>query len=169
MKKSSQILVSVILVIILVGISVYVASIFKTKESNPPSVTTTAPAGVILFNNQELVLATDYPSYIIEGPIISINKEASPATIILEARLSRIFVNPPEDSKAVTLKLTDDTLFSIYNSDTQKEAPAKISDFAVGSQIVAEFQEGINSTIMTTESYVSRKVIKMISPATQSF
>lgn len=168
MKKKSQILVSIVLVIILAGVSVYFASRFKAKESNLP-LTTTAPTEDIIFNNQKLVIATDYPSHIIEGPIINIDTKTSPATITLEARLSKIFVNPPEDSKVVALKLTDDTLFSIYNADTQKETPAKISDFAVGSQIVAEFQEGVNSSIMTTESYISRKVTKMISPATQSF
>ena len=98
MKKSLLITVSIIIIIIIISVFATLFGFeipFLTTSEIPSSVTTPESTFPEPYS--------EYPMNLIEGKITKIEKKESKTELTIEARVDQIFLNPPFNTKAITV------------------------------------------------------------------
>ena len=159
MKKSLLfITISIIIIIIIVSVFAILFRFqlpFSMTSVTPPSVTAPEPAA------PELI--SEYPINLIEGKITKIEEKESKTELTIEARVDKIFLNPPFDTKAIVVSTDTNTETFIYDMEKKEETPTDMASFQINDQVLIGIVES-NQDIITGTSYTATKLVKMALP-----
>lgn len=109
-----------------------------------------------------LIVKEDFPLKVIDAQIESISGGSLPATLVVNAKLDSIFVNPPETTKQLLIEINQGVIFTHFDLTTKEEENINFGDLQEGDQIVIELIEGENRNILDVNGYSSiRRVTKM--------
>ena len=156
MKKSLLIIVSIIIIIIIVNVFATLFGFeipFLTTSETPSPVTVSEPTVP--------EIRSDYPMNLIEGKITKIEKKESKTEFTIEARVDKIFLNPPSDTTAIVVSADKNTETFIYDMGKQEKIPTDIASFQIDDQVLIGIVES-NRDIITETSYTAIKIDKMI-------
>ena len=160
MKKSLLITISIIIIIIIVSVFAILFRFqlpFSMTSVTPPSVTAPEPT-VPEPTVPELI--SEYPINLIEGKITKIEEKESKTELTIEARVDKIFLNPPFDTKAIVVSADKNTKTFIYDMEKKEETPTDMASFQVNDQVLIGIAES-NRDIITVTSYTAIKIDKM--------
>jgi len=156
MKKILSIVIPIIVITILASIFVILLN-FNFQNSTP---TTTVPESSES-KSTDPVLRSEYPVNLIEGKIVEINKKESKTELTIEARIDKIFFNPPFDTKIITVSVDEKTKLFIYDMGKEEEIPTSIASFKIDDQVIMGVVES-NRDIITGSFYNATKINKMV-------
>jgi hypothetical protein len=122
--------------------------------------------GSVLLNRQFTVKQEEgassqqeYPDKLLEGVVKAINNEEG--TLILEAKTGLIKTSQEEISEK-TIKLTEDTVYEIYQMDTKEETSCEFSEIKVDDNILVWTLESTYEEINNLEEFTAAKITKMV-------
>jgi hypothetical protein len=101
----------------------------------------------------------EYPDKLLEGVVKAINNEEG--TLILEAKTGLIKTSQEEISEK-TIKLTEDTVYEIYQMDTKEETSCEFSEIKVDDNILVWTLESTYEEINNLEEFTAAKITKMV-------
>ena len=156
MKKSLLTTVSIIIIITIVSVFVI---LFRSQV--PSSTISETVPSVTTPESIPSELHSEYPMNLIEGKITKIEKKESKTEFTIEARLNKIFLDPPFDTKAVIVSADKNTKTFVYDMGEEKETPIDIASFQINDQVLINIVES-NWDIMIVTSYTATKIDKMI-------
>jgi len=165
MKKSLLITISIIIIIIIVSVFAILFRFqlpFSMTSVTPPSVTAPEPTVPEPTVPEPTVpeLISEYPINLIEGKITKIEEKESKTELTIEARVDKIFLNPPFDTKAIVVSADKNTKTFIYDMEKKEETPTDMASFQVNDQVLIGIAES-NRDIITVTSYTAIKIDKM--------
>ena len=151
MKKS--LLITVLIIIIITIVSIFV---ILSRYQVPSSDTSVIPSSVTLPE-----IRSEYPINLIEGKITKIEKKESKTEFTVEAKVDKIFLDPPFNTKEIVVSADKDTKTFIYDRGKQEETPIDIASFQINDEVLISIIES-NRDIITGTSYTAIKINKMI-------
>ncbi len=156
MKKS--LLTTVLIIIIITIVSVFV---ILSRYQAPSSDTSATPSFITVPEPTGPELRSEYPMNLIEGRITKIEKKESKTEFTIEARVDRIFLDPPFNTKAVVVSADKNTKTFIYDMGKREETSINIASFQINDEVLISIIES-NRDIITGTSYTAIKINKMI-------
>jgi len=156
MKKS--LLTTVLIIIIITIVSVFV---ILSRYQAPSSDTGVSPSSVTSPESTLPEVRSEYPMNLIEGRITKIEKKESKTEFTIEARVDRIFLDPPFNTKAVVVSADKNTKTFIYDMGKREETSINIASFQINDEVLISIN-GSNRDIITGTSYTAIKINKMI-------
>ena len=156
MKKSLLITVSIIIIITIVSVF---ATLFGFEIPFLTTSETSSPVTVSELTASEL--RSEYPMNLIEGRITKIEKKESKTEFTIEARVDKVFLNPPFNTKEIIISADKNTETFIYDMGKEEETPTDITNFQINDEVLISIVES-NRDIITKTSYTAIKINKMI-------
>lgn len=161
MKTKNKFMKKILLIVIPIIVITILASIFVVLLNfQNPTPTTTLPESSEP-KSTDPVLRSEYPVNLIEGKIVEISKKESKTELTIEARIDKIFFNPPFDTKIITVSVDEKTKLFIYDMGKEEEIPTSIASFKIDDQVIMGVVES-NRDIITGSFYNATKINKMV-------
>ncbi len=102
---------------------------------------------------------TEYPDNLLEGEVVSVNLTAQPATLKIEADVSKII--PGSEKMEKTIKIEDDTEFIFHEVTPEEDRPMELSEIQPGNYVVIATKESTRAEVLTKDTFTAVKVTKI--------
>ena len=106
-----------------------------------------------------------YPDNVLDGGIVEIDLESEVPFIKINARIFKIVSDAGEIVK--TVKISLDTNFISYNTETEEEGELKLEDLQVGDEISAAVNESTFDEVLTREVFTAFRITRFNSSTPQ--
>jgi hypothetical protein len=166
MKSDNKIFL-IIFLLVMVGVLVWWFFGIRSPQEESQDPTSQEPSSVQEGgqNAENIPAEEGYPNQVLDGKIVEIDLESETPTIKVNARIFKIVSDAGEIVK--TVKISLDTNFISYNTETEEEGELKLEDLQVGDEISAAVNESTFDEVLTREVFTAFRITRFNSSTPQ--